>query len=108
MVLDVDKLRDQISDASSQIHAFQEQIRQSESNLAAQKEVTSAQMEETNFDAIQRAKREHLELLANDTGMDLDEMDTGWSNYFQIIYIFSSKNRISFTQPNFKFRETDI
>ena len=37
---------------------------------------------------------------------DLIEFYT--SNYFQIIYIFSSKNRISFTQPNFKFRETDI
>jgi calcium homeostasis ER protein len=33
---DVDKLREQISEASAQIHTLQEQIRQSESNLAAQ------------------------------------------------------------------------
>ena len=67
----------QISEASTQIHTLQEQIKQSEMNLAAQKEVTRAQVEGATFEAIQSAKREHLELLASDTGMDLEEMDTG-------------------------------
>ena len=77
VIPDVEKLQTQISEASTQIHTLQEQIKQSEMNLAAQKEVTRAQVEGATFEAIQSAKREHLELLANDTGMDLEEMDTG-------------------------------
>jgi hypothetical protein len=42
-----------------------------------QKEVTGAQVQTISIEAIQAAKREHLELLAADTGIDLEEMDTG-------------------------------
>ena len=42
-----------------------------------QKDVTGAQVQTISLEAIQAAKREHLELLAGDTGIDLEEMDTG-------------------------------
>ncbi len=74
---DIPKLREQVEEHSAQVKTLQEQITQSESNLAAQKEVTEAQVQSAVAEAIQSAKREHLELLAGDTGMDLDEMDTG-------------------------------
>jgi len=81
---DIPKLREQLDEHSAQIKTLQEQITQSESNLAAQKEVTEAQVQSAVAEAIQGAKREHLELLAGDTGMDLDEMDTGKQLFFQI------------------------
>ena len=75
--VDTDKLREQISEANVQVTTLEEQIHQSESNLAAQKEVTETQIKDCVGEAIQSAKREHLELLAGDTSMDLEEMDTG-------------------------------
>jgi hypothetical protein len=59
------------------VETLQEQISQSESNLAAQKEVTQNQVQAATVEAIHKAKLSHLEMLANTTGMDLEEMDTG-------------------------------
>ena len=55
---------------------MQEQITQSESNLAAQQTVTMEQTRLQSEEAIRKAKWEHLELLAADTGMDLEEIET--------------------------------
>lgn len=88
---DIPKLREQLDEHSAQIKTLQEQITQSESNLAAQKEVTEAQVQSAVAEAIQGAKREHLELLAGDTGMDLDEMDTGKQLK---CYFVSKENRL--------------
>ena len=70
------QLKASIEGLKSQQKTLQEQITQSESNLAAQQTVTMEQARLQSNEAIRKAKWEHLELLASDTGIDLEEMET--------------------------------
>ena len=74
--IDVKALKTSIEGLKSQQKTLQEQITQSESNLAAQQTVTMEQARLQSNEAIRKAKWEHLELLASDTGIDLEEMET--------------------------------
>ena len=60
----------------TQQKTIQEQITQSEANLAAQQTVTMEQAKVLTDEAIRKAKWEHLELLASDTGMNLEELES--------------------------------
>ena len=60
----------------TQQKTIQEQITQSEANLAAQQTVTMEQAKMLTDEAIRKAKWEHLELLASDTGMNLEEIES--------------------------------
>ena len=74
--IDTKGLKASIEGLKSQQKTIQEQITQSESNLAAQQTVTLEQAKLQSDEAISKAKWEHLELLAADTGVDLEEMET--------------------------------
>ena len=74
--IDVKALKASIEGLKTQQKTLQEQISQSESNLAAQQTVTMEQAKLQSNEAIRKAKWEHLELLASDTGIDLEEMET--------------------------------
>lgn len=74
--IDTKGLMVSIEGLKSQQKTIQEQITQSESNLAAQQTVTMEQTKLQSDEAISKAKWEHLELLSADTGVDLEEMET--------------------------------
>ena len=74
--IDTKELKASIDGLKEQQKTLKEQITQSESNLAAQQTVTMEQTKIQSEEAIRKAKWEHLELLAADTGMDLEEMET--------------------------------
>ena len=74
--VDIKGLKTSLEGLKSQKETLQEQITQSESNLAAQQTVTMEQTRLQSEEAIRKAKWEHLELLAADTGMDLEEIET--------------------------------
>ena len=73
--VDAKALKASIDGLKTQQKTLQEQITQSESNLAAQQTVTMDQAKLQSNEAIRKAKWEHLELLASDTGIDLEEME---------------------------------
>ena len=58
-----------------EIGQLQEQIKQSEQNLAAQKLVMDDQIKEMTNSTIRKSRLEHLELLSHDTGVSLNEID---------------------------------
>ena len=70
---------------------LRDQVSESESNLAAQQSVTMEQTKMLSSEAVRKARWEHLELLANDTGLDLEEMET----VFQPIIESCTKDSIS-------------
>ncbi len=69
-------MNEQLSQLSKQQQTLRDQIDQSEKNLAAQLQVKVTKQEEATREAVRKAKWEHLQLLASDTKIDLDEMET--------------------------------
>ena len=86
--LALQELRDGIESAKKQRDTLKQQISESESNLAAQQSVTMDQTKVLGSEAVKKARWEHLELLASDTGLDLEEMDT----VFQVNEFISNSN----------------
>lgn len=70
------ELREQIQRLSTQQQGLRDQITQSESNLSAQHQVTTAQIETATQDTLKKSRWEHLNLLAGDTGIDMEELET--------------------------------
>ncbi len=70
------KLQEELKDVEQQIFALNEQINQSEKNLAAQKLVIDDQVKDIAATTIRKSRHEHLELLAHDTEMSLHEIDS--------------------------------
>eukprot|EP00094_Tigriopus_californicus_P004071 TCALIF_03922-PA protein Name:"Similar to CHERP Calcium homeostasis endoplasmic reticulum protein (Homo sapiens)" AED:0.04 eAED:0.04 QI:0/0/0/0.5/1/1/2/0/815 len=68
--------REQIQRLSTQQQGLRDQIAQSESNLSAQHQVTAAQIETATQDTLKKSRWEHLNLLAGDTGIDMEELET--------------------------------
>jgi len=89
--VNIQELRDGIDGMKKQRETLRKQITESESNLAAQQTVTHDQTKLLSAEAIRKARWEHLELLANDTGLDLEEVET----VFQPIIESCTKDSIS-------------
>eukprot|EP00096_Caligus_rogercresseyi_P014765 TRINITY_DN7253_c0_g1_i1.p1 TRINITY_DN7253_c0_g1~~TRINITY_DN7253_c0_g1_i1.p1 ORF type:complete len:533 (-),score=191.54 TRINITY_DN7253_c0_g1_i1:662-2260(-) len=86
-----DDVEEQIKTLEGQQKALSDQIRESESNLRAQEEVSEGQMSNASAEAVSKGRYERLELLAADTGLTLEEM----SHVFQPIIDSCTKDSIS-------------
>ena len=68
-------LEETIFETQNQIDTMKEQIYQSEQNLIAQRKVTEDQVQQMTEDTIRKSRQEHLESLAQESGMSLKELE---------------------------------
>lgn len=68
-------LEETIFETQNQIDTMKEQVYQSEQNLIAQRKVTEDQVQQMTEDTIRKSRQEHLESLAQESGMSLKELE---------------------------------